>query len=65
MLRIYRDYAHDGDISYGDYGSRNHLDIWRRPDLVGFKTATDGRRCWCRFPVAPGSPETNGDKHTR
>jgi acetyl esterase/lipase len=33
MLRIYRDYAHDSDISYGDYGSRNHLDIWRRPDL--------------------------------
>jgi acetyl esterase/lipase len=33
MLRIYRDYAHDADISYGDYGSRNHLDIWRRPDL--------------------------------
>jgi len=33
MLRIYRDYAHDGDISYGKYGSRNHLDIWRRPDL--------------------------------
>lgn len=33
MLRIYRDYAHDGDISYGEYGSANHLDIWRRPDL--------------------------------
>ena len=33
MLRIYRDYAHDTDISYGDYGARNHLDIWRRPDL--------------------------------
>ena len=33
MLRIYRDYAHDADISYGDYGSANHLDIWRRPDL--------------------------------
>jgi acetyl esterase/lipase len=33
MLRIYRDYAHDTNISYGDYGSRNHLDIWRRPDL--------------------------------
>jgi acetyl esterase/lipase len=33
MLRIYRDYAHDSDISYGDYGSRNYLDIWRRPDL--------------------------------
>ena len=33
MMRIYRDYAHDADISYGDYGSANHLDIWRRPDL--------------------------------
>ncbi|HEY7054007.1 MAG TPA: alpha/beta hydrolase [Mycobacterium sp.] len=33
MFRIYRDYAHDGDISYGEYGSANHLDIWRRPDL--------------------------------
>jgi acetyl esterase/lipase len=38
MLRIYRDYAHYTDIPYGDYGSRNHLDIWRRPDL-----ALDGR----------------------
>ena len=33
MLRIYRDYAHDTDVSYGDHGARNHLDIWRRPDL--------------------------------
>jgi acetyl esterase/lipase len=33
MLRIYRDYAHDSNISYGPYGSANHLDIWRRPDL--------------------------------
>jgi acetyl esterase/lipase len=33
MLRIYGDYAHDTDISYGEHGSRNHLDIWRRPDL--------------------------------
>ncbi|MEZ0363238.1 alpha/beta hydrolase fold domain-containing protein [Mycobacterium sp. pUA109] len=33
MLRIYRDYAHDSDVAYGAYGSRNHLDIWRRPDL--------------------------------
>jgi acetyl esterase/lipase len=33
MMRIYRDYAHDTDISYGDHGARNHLDIWRRPDL--------------------------------
>jgi acetyl esterase/lipase len=33
MLRVYRDYAHNADISYGPYGSRNHVDIWRRPDL--------------------------------
>ncbi|MGO9928057.1 MAG: alpha/beta hydrolase fold domain-containing protein, partial [Mycobacterium sp.] len=33
MWRIYRDYAHDPDISYGEFGSANHLDIWRRPDL--------------------------------
>jgi acetyl esterase/lipase len=33
MMRIYRDYAHDADISYGEHGKRNHLDIWRRPDL--------------------------------
>ncbi|OBK96354.1 esterase [Mycobacterium asiaticum] len=33
MLRIWRDYAHDTDISYGEYGARNQLDIWRRPDL--------------------------------
>jgi acetyl esterase/lipase len=33
MLRVYRDYVHDGDIAYGEHGSRNHLDIWRRPDL--------------------------------
>jgi acetyl esterase/lipase len=26
-------YAHDSDISYGPAGRRNHLDIWRRPDL--------------------------------
>ncbi|HZA10099.1 alpha/beta hydrolase [Mycobacterium sp.] len=33
MMRIYRDYAHDGDIPYGPYGRANRLDIWRRPDL--------------------------------
>ena len=33
MALIYGDYAHDTDISYGEYGSRNYLDIWRRPDL--------------------------------
>ena len=33
MLRIYRDYAHDADISYGEFGGANRLDIWRRPDV--------------------------------
>ncbi|MEO8814736.1 MAG: alpha/beta hydrolase [Mycobacterium sp.] len=33
MLRIYRDYAADADIAYGECGSRNTLDVWRRPDL--------------------------------
>lgn len=33
MIRVYRDYVHDGNISYGEYGGANHLDIWRRPDL--------------------------------
>ncbi len=33
MLRVYRDYAHDADISYGEFGGANKLDIWRRPDL--------------------------------
>ena len=32
-LRIYRDYAHDANISYGEFGGANQLDIWRRPDL--------------------------------
>ena len=33
MMRIYRDYAHDADISYGEYGGANHLDVWRRQDV--------------------------------
>ncbi len=33
MLQIYTDYAHDANISYGEFGGANHLDIWRRPDL--------------------------------
>lgn len=32
MLRIYRDYAHEQNISYGEYGRKNLLDIWHRPD---------------------------------
>jgi acetyl esterase/lipase len=34
MIRVRRDYNHDGDISYGPHGAANHLDIWRRPDLA-------------------------------
>jgi len=33
MLRVYRDYTQDRDISYGEFGRRNTLDIWRRPGL--------------------------------
>ncbi len=33
MARVYGSYAHHTDISYGEHGARNHLDIWRRPDL--------------------------------
>jgi acetyl esterase/lipase len=33
MLRVYRDYAHGSDISYGPHGTANLLDVWRRPDL--------------------------------
>ncbi|MGV0836532.1 alpha/beta hydrolase fold domain-containing protein [Mycolicibacterium thermoresistibile] len=55
MIRIHRDYAHDADISYGPYGSANHLDIWRRPDLD-----RDGKA-----PVlfqVPGGAWTTGNK---
>jgi acetyl esterase/lipase len=33
MLRAHRRYAHDADISYGDAGKFNLLDVWRRPDV--------------------------------
>jgi acetyl esterase/lipase len=52
MLRIYRDYAHDGDISYGECGSRNHLDIWRRPD-----SPASG---WGSLPLAGECPQDRG-----
>jgi acetyl esterase/lipase len=32
VMRIRARYAHDADVPYGPHGSRNHLDIWRRPD---------------------------------
>jgi acetyl esterase/lipase len=63
MLRIYRDYAHDGDISYGDAGSRNHLDIWRRPDLASFQASFQDRDG--RAPVllqVPGGAWMTGNK---
>ncbi|EUA00496.1 carboxylesterase domain protein [Mycobacterium kansasii 824] len=60
MLRIYRDYAHDGDISYGECGRANHLDIWRRPDLDRSGKAP----VLFQIPAAPGRPETNADKPT-
>lgn len=33
MLRVFRDYATDADIPYGEYGARNTLDVWRHRDL--------------------------------
>jgi acetyl esterase/lipase len=33
-LRAYREYAHDANVAYGEFGTKNLLDIWRRPDLV-------------------------------
>ncbi len=33
MWRVRRAYAHDADISYGNHGRSNLLDIWRRPGL--------------------------------
>lgn len=32
-MRAYRDYATDADISYGEFGGRNTLDVWRHRDL--------------------------------
>ncbi len=32
MLRVYRRYARDSDISYGESGTKNLLDVWLRPD---------------------------------
>lgn len=29
-----RRYAQDRDVAYGEHGTRNFLDIWRRPDLA-------------------------------
>jgi len=55
MMRIYRDYAHDADISYGEYGSANLLDIWRRSDLDPAGTAP------VLFQI-PGGAWTTGNK---
>jgi acetyl esterase/lipase len=33
MFRIHRRYIQHADVGYGEYGSRNYLDIWQHPDL--------------------------------
>jgi acetyl esterase/lipase len=33
MAHIWKRYVHEGDITYGDAGKRNQLDVWRRPDV--------------------------------
>lgn len=33
MMQVRGRYAQDADIPYGPAGLRNHLDVWRRPDL--------------------------------
>lgn len=33
MMRVWKDYATDSDIPYGEYGGRNTLDVWRHRDL--------------------------------
>jgi acetyl esterase/lipase len=55
MMRVWRDYAHDADISYGEHGGANLLDIWRHPDVD-----RDGKA-----PVllqVPGGAWTTGNK---
>lgn len=39
MWRVRRAYGHDADISYGNHGRSNLLDIWRRPGLPRDATA--------------------------
>lgn len=33
MMRVWKDYATDSDVPYGEYGGRNTLDVWRHRDL--------------------------------
>ena len=60
-LRIYRDYAHDVDISYGAHGKKNLLDIWRRPDLDRGGRAP----VLLQVPGGDGRREANAGKHIR
>ena len=56
MARIRRRFALDADLAYGEFGSANYLDIWRRPDL----DPRDGKA-----PVLfqiPGGAWTTGNK---
>ena len=61
MLRIYRDYAHDGDISYGESAPGT---TWTSGDGPTW-TGAGGRRCCCRCPAAPGWLATNAGRRTR
>ena len=50
MLRIYRDYAHDGDSATATPAPETTSTSGDGPTWPG----TGGRRCCCRCPVAPG-----------
>ena len=55
MMRIHRTYVHAADLSYGEYGGANLLDVWRRPDL----TAAGGAPVLVQI---PGGAWTMGNK---
>jgi acetyl esterase/lipase len=55
MMRIHRTYVHRSDVRYGESGSANLLDVWRRPDL----TAVGGAPVLLQI---PGGAWTLGNK---
>ena len=46
-------YRVERDISYGEHGERNMLDVWRRRDVA---PDAQGTRCCSRCTAGPGSP---------
>jgi hypothetical protein len=58
MMRIYRDYAHDADISYGNTAVPT---TWTSGD-VPISIRPDRRRCCSRSPAVRGRRETNADR---